>query len=198
MLQHLALNSFSLAGADRYNSVSDFFYGLPEHILLTIEVALVWLPLTFHMVYGLFIASRAESNYFSSTYKWSQNRMYWLQRASGILLVVFLIFHFCTTTLQVKLHGNNPDVVSYAAMRAQFTNFGYAVFILYLLGVLAASYHLCYGLWNFCIRWGITVGEEAQVRVQKFSLFVFIVVTLLGWAALAGFLQTPPALSMQV
>lgn len=198
-VQHLTLNSFSLAGADKYNGVSAFFYGIPEHLLMGIEVFMVWLPLAFHMIYGLMITRRAENNYFTSRYKWSQNRMYAFQRITGLFLMAFLIFHFCTTTLQVKLHGNNPDVVNYSAMQAQFTSNGYIILAVYVLGVLAASYHLCYGIWNFCIRWGITVSDAAQVRIQKLSLGLFVVVTLLGWAALAGFLRSSErAIPMQV
>jgi len=66
-----------------------------------------------------------------------------------------------------------------------------------MLGVLAASYHLGYGIWNFCIRWGITISERAQLRIQKFSLAFFIVITLLGWAALAGFLMNKPGESVE-
>jgi succinate dehydrogenase / fumarate reductase cytochrome b subunit len=196
MLQHLVLNSFSLAGPETYNSVSAFFYSIPEHLLWAIEVLVVWIPLAFHMVYGMFIVSRAENNYLSTRYKWSQNRMFWMQRASGLFLVVFLIFHFSTTTLQAKLHGNT-EMVSYAGMRAQFVGFGYMLFVFYLLGVLAASYHLCYGIWSFCIRWGITESEEAQARVQRFSFGLFLAVTVLGWAALFGFLRAPHIPFMQ-
>src|SRR5690349_3661910 len=84
--QHIILNSFSLAGPDKYNGVSGFFYSMPEHILWTIEIAVIYIPLLFHAIYGLFISSRAKSNYFTTHYKWSQNRMYTLQRWSGIFL----------------------------------------------------------------------------------------------------------------
>ena len=59
---------------------------------------------------------------------------------------------------------------------------------IYMLGTLCASYHLSYGIWNFCIRWGITVSEESQAKVQKFAFVMFICVTIMAWAALAGFL----------
>ncbi len=198
MVQHLTLNSFSLVSPAKYDAVATFFYSMPEHVLLGIEVLMVWLPLAFHMVYGLFISSRAQNNYFSTPFKWSQNRMFMLQRVTGVFLMVFLLFHAATTTLQVKLHGNDPSVVNYAAMQAQFTGFGYAVFAFYVLGILAASYHLAYGVWNFCIRWGITVGDRAQMRIQKFSFALFVGLTLLGWAALGGFLRHREQPSMQV
>lgn len=192
------LNSFSLGGPEKYNSVAGFFYGLPVHILLGIETVMVWIPLAFHMVYGLFITARAQNNYFGGRYKWSHNRMYAFQRISGIFLMVFLIFHFCTTTLQVKLRGDNPAVVDYYAMQAQFSAFYYLILVFYVLGVGAASYHLSYGVWNFCIRWGIAVSEAAQARIQRFSFVLFCALTLLGWVSLLGFMKHRPASSMQV
>jgi len=186
MLQHLTLNSFSLAGPAAYNGVSAFFYSMPEHVLLGIEVVFIWLPLLFHALYGFVIVSHSETNYFTTKYKWSQNRMYTLQRYSGLFLFVFLCVHVATTTLQVKIH-HTTNVVDYSHMREMFSYNGYMFLILYVFGVLAASYHLCYGIWNFCIRWGITIGEKAQASVQKISFGLFIAVNLLGWLALAGF-----------
>lgn len=187
MVQHLTLNSFSFAGREKFNAVIDFFQGMPWHLLLVLEVALIWLPLLFHGVYGLFIVNRGESNYFSSKYGWSQNRMYTLQRYSGIFIFLFLIFHVATTTVNAKMNGER--VIQFDAWHDKLTQYGFAFLILYMLGVMASSYHLAYGVWNFCIRWGITISEKAQIRVQKFSFWMFIVVTLIGWTALAGFLM---------
>lgn len=191
VLQHLALNSFSIAGPDQYNRVSEFFYSLPKHILLALEIFVVLLPLVFHSVYGIFITNRAKPNYLGTTYGWSQNRMYWLQRVSGMFLFVFLIFHVVTTTGKVKVAGDH-NVVDYANMQATFQSYFGLQLAFYALGILAASYHLSYGLWNFCVRWGITVSDEAQARVQKFSFWMFIAVTGLGLAALGGFLIHKP------
>jgi succinate dehydrogenase / fumarate reductase, cytochrome b subunit len=186
MVQHLALNSFSIAGAEKYNSVSAFFYSIPSHLLLALEALAIWLPLLFHSVYGLFITARAEQNYLGTNYKWSQNRMYFFQRLSGIFIFLFLIYHVTTTTIRVKIAGTH-EVVDYASMGTELSRFGYAILLLYALGVLASSYHFSYGIWNFCIRWGISISDRAQLKVQKFAMFTFVALTLLGWAALAGF-----------
>jgi succinate dehydrogenase / fumarate reductase cytochrome b subunit len=74
------------------------------------------------------------------------------------------------------------------AWHEKLTANGYLFFFVYLIAVAAASYHFAYGIWNFCIRWGITISERAQIKVQKFAFAAFIVVTLLGWSALVGFL----------
>lgn len=190
MLQHLTLNSFSLAGPEKFNGVIGFFASIPSHILLVLEIGLLGIPILFHAIYGLFIVNRGEQNYFTTKYKWSQNRMYSLQRWSGILLFFLLIAHVFTTTVNAKINGH--QVIEYAAWHAKLTSNGYIVLIIYMIGVLAASYHLAYGIWNFCIRWGITISEKAQNGVQKFSAAFFVVVTLLGWGALFGFVKGAP------
>lgn len=191
MLQHLVLNSFSWAGADYFNGVVHFFASLPVHFLLALEILLIWLPLLFHAVYGLFIIGRGTTfNYFASKYKWSQNRMYMLQRVTGIIAFLFLVYHVLSTTVAAKMRGE--EVIQFNSWQSHLTSTGYLFLAVYLIGVAACSYHLAYGVWNFCIRWGITVGEAAQIRVQKFAAWMFIVVTLLGWMALGGFLKNPP------
>jgi succinate dehydrogenase / fumarate reductase cytochrome b subunit len=64
--------------------------------------------------------------------------------------------------------------------------------LVYATGIIASSYHLGYGIWNFCIRWGITVSEEAQTRIQKASALIFVALTLLGWGVIAGFIINKP------
>jgi succinate dehydrogenase / fumarate reductase cytochrome b subunit len=189
MAQHLVLNSFSFAGRDKFNGVIEFFEGMPKHFLLATEVLMIWLPLLFHAVYGLFIISRAENNYFTTKYKWSHNRMFFLQRLSGILIFAFLIYHVSSTTVYKYVTGN-VESIKFDAWHDKFHN--PLMLAVYALGILASSYHLGYGLWNFCIRWGITVSEAAQTRIQKLSAVVFVGLTLVGWLALAGFLINKP------
>ncbi len=196
MVQHLTLNSFSFAGPDKFNAVINFFQGMPKHFLLALEVCAIWVPLLFHAVYGLFIANRGQSNYFTSKYGWSQNRMYTLQRYSGIFIFLFLIYHVSTTTINSKINGD--QVLMFDAWHDKLTSYGYVFLIVYMLGVMACSYHLAYGVWNFCIRWGITISDRAQTAVQKFSLVMFIAVTLIGWTALFGFLMPHDNVQYQV
>jgi succinate dehydrogenase / fumarate reductase, cytochrome b subunit len=193
MIQHLTLNSFSIAGRDQFNAVIGFFGGMPIHLLLLLEVVAIWFPLAFHGIYGLFITSRAQQNYVGTKYRWSQNRMYTFQRVSGIFIFFFLIYHVTTTTGRTYLTGSREGIMFDAWHVALTSNF-YILLVFYMLGVLASSYHLAYGVWNFCIRWGITISDAAQIKLQKFAAFLFVAVTLLGWLALAGFVvDRPPA-----
>lgn len=192
MVQHLTLNSFSLTSAAKFNSVGQWFEALPKHLFLLLEIGAIWLPLLFHSIYGIFITNRGQQNLLTTKYRWSQNRMYTMQRWSGIFIFFYLAYHVATTTayrMWLEWRGV-PDahrVVEYAAWHAKLTSFGGLFLVIYMLGILACSYHLAYGIWNFCIRWGITITERAQHRIQKFSLAAFVGITLLGWGALYGF-----------
>ncbi|RYG23784.1 succinate dehydrogenase [bacterium] len=197
MAQHLLLNTFSVAGPGKFNAVLAFFEGIPSYVLLALEAIAIWIPLLFHAIYGLFINSRAQPNFIGTKYGWSQNRMYTLQRYTGIFIFLFLIYHVITTTV-TKYLTHDIRTIQYAAWQEKLTSYGYVFFILYLLGVLASSYHLGYGIWNFCIRWGITISDRAQRQVQKLSFGIFVLLTLLGWAALFGFLMHKPTSTASV
>jgi len=187
MVQHLTLNSFSLAGPTRFNGVIGFFASMPTHILYLLEIVAIWVPLAFHAVYGVFIVSRNDDNYSRPAYKFRENRYYRLQRWSGVAAFFFLIGHVATTTLRAKAQGE--AVIQYDAWHQLLTSNGYIVFVLYAIGVTACSYHLAYGIWNFCIRWGITISEKSQAAMGKFASAAFIALSLLGIAALFGFIR---------
>lgn len=197
MVQHLALNSFTLAGEDKFNGVINFFEGIPKFALLTLEAVAIWIPLLFHAIYGMFIVSRGQPNYRDTKYKWSENAMYSLQRWTGVFIFAFLAYHVLSTT-GVKYATNNPETIKYAAWQAKLTSYYGIFFVIYLLGVAASAYHLAFGVWNFCIRWGISISESAQKTVQKAAVAIFFGLTLLGWGALAGFLLHKPGTSATI
>jgi succinate dehydrogenase / fumarate reductase cytochrome b subunit len=186
LVQHLALNTFSLAGPDKFNGVIAFFESMPLHFLLALKFFAIWLPLIFHAVYGLFITSRAQLNISEKALKYRENWMYTFQRATGFIAFAFLVYHMYSTSIYAQLHGS--EYIEYAAWAEKLSSNGYYLLGVYALGVLACTYHFSYGIWNFCIRWGITISEKAQLSMQKFSMACFVALTLMGWAALGGFL----------
>jgi len=192
MAQHLLLNTYSVAGEAKFNGVLAFFDSIPSYVLLALEVVAIWVPLLFHAVYGMFIIGRAQPNFIGTKYGWSQNRMYTFQRYSGLFIFLFLIYH-TTTTTGAKYLGGDPKVIQFAAWHDKLTDHAYLLLVVYMLGVLTSSYHLGYGIWNFCIRWGITVSDKAQKQVQILAAGITVLLTAFGWAALIGFIVNKPA-----
>lgn len=56
----------------------------------------------------------------------------------------------------------------------------------------AIAFHFSYGLWHFCIRWGITINEKAQETMGKVAKASFVLITLYGVGALTGFFLHKP------
>ncbi len=189
LFQHLTLNTFTLAGPEYFNGVIHFFESMPPHFLYALKAVTIWIPLMFHAVYGLFITSRSLPNISEKAFQYRENWMYTMQRVTGILAFVFLVYHMYSTSITGALYG--VEYIQYNAWQAKLTANNYAFLWIYMLGVLICTYHLSYGIWNFCIRWGLTINESSQLAMQKFSLFCFIVLTGMGWAALIGFLIHP-------
>lgn len=189
LVQHLALNTFSLAGADAFNSIIHFFEGMPAHIKWAMKIGVVWIPLIFHAVYGLVITHRADDKTWSNpAYRYKENRYFVMQRVTGILAAAFLVYHMATTSIAAAIHGAERTIYfeNWAAKLAE-PNGTYLILVVYMLGVAVCSYHFGYGVWNFCIRWGITISERSQQAVAKASAVMAIAITLMGWIALFGF-----------
>lgn len=198
MVQHLTLNSFSIAGPGYFNNVVKFFEAMPWWFLLGIELFGIWLPLFFHAIYGLFIWNRADSKtvarYSKQSQKYKENSYFKWQRWTGVLLFFFIIAHMFETTFRTKITHDPESFIYFEAWATKLAQpivngtGTYLVLALYLVFVAMAAYHLGYGIWNFCIRWGITVSDKAQANMAKFAGGATVALTLLGWAALAGFL----------
>lgn len=188
LVQHLTLNSFALAGAEKFNGVIEFFEGMPKHFLYGLK-ALIWGCLIFHAVYGIFIAMRADGNYGEKSLRFRENRYFMLQRASGIFAFFFLAFHMASTSINAQFNG--AEVIKYGtwAERLAWPNGTYLMLVFYFLGVVASAYHFSYGLWNFSIRWGITVSQRSQDAMAKVAGGAFVAISAIGTLALVGFLN---------
>ena len=187
LVQHLTLNTFSLGGAEKFNGVIQFFEGMPYHFLLGLKIFGIWLPLIFHAVYGFFITSKGSLDLATSTYgKWFGHRYYNFQRISGILAAAFLVYHMTTTSVYAQLRGPE-ETIYYQNWAGHLASYGYLIMAFYMLGVFVSAFHFSFGIWSFCIRWGIAISQRAQSSVAKLSVVSFVLLTILGWAALLGF-----------
>jgi succinate dehydrogenase / fumarate reductase cytochrome b subunit len=181
LVQHLTLNSFALASPAHFNAVIDFFNeNMPWHLLFVLEWGFIFIPLLFHALYGLVITAHGQVNV--GRYGYWRNWMYLWQRITGVILVVYIAAHVWGTTISHRLFGTS---IHYEGMVEYFRS--PLVVAFYLLGITSATFHLSNGIWNFCIRWGITVSEKAQQACARVCAVIFILLTALGWTALFAF-----------
>lgn len=176
---HLWTNSSALNGATIYNehvqSIHDFPY------LIFIEVFGIFLPLLFHSVYGILISAEAKPNVLN--YGYGRNWFYIFQRATGIFLFFFLLFHILNFRFGlipglnlIPVAGNADKAYSIVAGEFQIT----WVLAIYIVGVIATAWHLAYGFFLFAVDWGIVIGEKAQKITLYGCLGLALFLSVLG------------------
>ncbi len=178
LLEHFFTNSFAWHGATAYNEKIEFFQSLPY--LLAIEIAFIFLPLLFHGIYGLYIVWTGKQNVLS--YGYARNWMYFIQRVTGVILILFIGWHLWTTRLSNLFFGTE---VSYDLIHNLVTS--PITFWWMVLGIVSASFHLANGLWSFCIVWGITIGPKAQERMGYLTIGLWLILSFVGVRALYAF-----------
>ncbi|MEW8430840.1 MAG: succinate dehydrogenase, partial [gamma proteobacterium symbiont of Ctena orbiculata] len=141
------------------------------------------LPLLFHAAYGLVILHGSQGNW--NRYPWLHNRFYWLQRLSGIGILLFLLFHVGWTRI---LGIWQPEIRIDLFSHMQELLINPYLFLLYLSGLLLAVFHLCNGLWTMAISWGLTTSVEAQRIWFYFCMLLALLLGALGLHGMLGFL----------
>lgn len=60
-------------------------------------------------------------------------------------------------------------------------------FTLYVIGVLASTFHFANGMWAFLVSWGITVSPRAQRVSSYIWMVVFVLVSAMFLMSLSAF-----------
>lgn len=178
LVEHFFVNSYATRGPEAFNRAAGFMQGLPY--LLALEIVVLYLPILYHGVYGLFITYGGSSN--AEAYGSFRNWMYLLQRASGVIVFAFIGFHVWNTRLSAVLAGAE---VNFRWMAGALSDPW--VFAFYVVGVIAAVFHFANGLWSFLITWGITPGRRAQGLAAAACGVIFVGLSYVGVDILLAF-----------
>jgi succinate dehydrogenase / fumarate reductase cytochrome b subunit len=190
LLFHLYENFHAWTGGpEAYNEAIRSINSMP--LVWLLEIFMIFLPLYFHAIYGIYIAADAKHNV--SNYGYGRNRAFYFQRLTGIITLFFVTWHIYHFRFQ-KLLGNYgapqggesmSGLPSFDIVKAAFAN--NIIFTLYLVGVVAAAYHLCNGIYTFMITWGITVGPKSQRVTFFITNAAFVAVSAMGIFAVLAF-----------
>ena len=204
MIEHMISNAKSTQGPAAYHGAVDFLTSLPG--LYLIEIGLIFLPLLFHGVFGVWIWTTGKSNlaHFRHTANWR----YSVQRWSGVFVLFFVVYHLLHWRFGVQFpwQGDGFGIVHYttltaengaaaggsffAAMAAEFSRV--PMFVFYVLGLAATMYHLANGLWTFAITWGLTRTRAAQKRWGYVCAGLGVALFVAGVFGLVGFVAGGP------
>ncbi|OUM85707.1 MAG: succinate dehydrogenase [Bacillus thermozeamaize] len=176
LIMHLTTNYQATKGAEAYNQAAAMLESLP--FLIVLEVGLIFLPLLFHAIYGLYVMYQASVNL--KNFGTFRNWMFVLQRVTGILTLIFVAWHVWETRL---MRPAEPDF--YQMMAGILSN--PAMYWFYVVGVVAAVFHFANGMWSFLVSWGITVGPRAQQISTYVWMVVFVLLSIVGISAINAF-----------
>jgi succinate dehydrogenase / fumarate reductase cytochrome b subunit len=181
LFEHIVIsNSTAITGPEAYAKQVAFLGGLP--LIFFLELFGIWLPILFHGLYGFYIWYRGDGN--TTQYPWSGNWMYTAQRWTGGIAFVYIIWHTYTMRFTgADLHAD--PAASFAKVQAELMNPLLLAF--YVVGLIAACWHLAYGVWLFAAKWGITPGEKARQRFLLVCLGLFVLMSGVGLASLYTF-----------
>jgi succinate dehydrogenase / fumarate reductase, cytochrome b subunit len=185
LVEHFISNSEATNGVAAYNEQVKFLTSLPfVHVL---EWVFIFIPILYHALYGFYIWYRGESNV--GEYPWTGNWLYTSQRWTGAIAFVYIAFHtYDMRFTGVHLMGGGYNA-AFSKVWFDFQNPWTVAF--YVLGIVAASWHFSYGVWLFCAKWGITVGEQARKRFGYVCLALAIALVGIGLWTITGFVRTP-------
>ena len=180
---HLLTNASVLAGPAAFQSRVDMIHSLGP-LLVPVEVAFIFLPMAFHAAVGFLIIANGMPN--MGSYPYVGNVRYTLQRASGMIAFVFIIWHIIQLHWLGTPFGGGQFDPHHASSSAAVAIRPLWVSALYAVGVLSVVFHFANGLWTLGITWGIWTSPAAMRRANAVSIVVGIVLAAAGLGALSG------------
>ncbi len=175
LAEHFWSNSSALVSATRYNDVSRELQTIPFRPF--VEAIVIWLPILYHGCYGVYIWFRGKSNI--SDYPWVGNWLYTLQRITGLIAFVYIGWHVYSE--RFLTHGKSTYTDVEHVLRNPYALAFMAV------GIVASSFHLGIGIWNFLCKWGLAATVSAQRAAGRLGLLVGVSFSLVGILILVSF-----------
>jgi succinate dehydrogenase / fumarate reductase cytochrome b subunit len=193
MVIHLLTNSTVLTSSATFQRAVYQIHSLGD-ILPVIEWTFIFLPLIFHAIIGVVIIRGGLPN--TGSYSYTSNIRYTLQRASGMIAFLFIMWHVFhmhgwfhseawVENVAVPLGGAQFKPYNAASsLGAAMSGFAYP--ILYAIGVLSCVFHLANGIWTMGITWGVWVSPAAQKRANVVCVLFGVGLAAVSMGALGG------------
>ena len=177
------------AGVETFQHEVEWIHGLP--FLVLIEFGVLFGPIAFHALLGIWFALGASSNL--RRYGYQGNWRYTLQRVTGYIGVVYIFMHIMSLRFRWTFGGLmpvfDPDAAaSSTALHFQGSPLGTPLMAaLYLVCALSLVYHFANGLWTAALTWGLTSSVGAQRRWGYICAAVGLFLAAAAVLAVIGF-----------
>ena len=175
---HLWITSALGSSRDVYDRQIGLLHGGPFFAFL--EVVLLIVPLVYHAAYGVMRSLQPRD----PNHAYDTDVMLTLQRASGVVVLVFIAAHVWEFRGQTWTHG--LAVSSYSTKLTEHlssTQSGVPFIALgYVAGIAATVFHFANGMTSFCATWGLAKTFEARHRMRVLFRVVGVLLFALSTA----------------
>jgi len=157
LVEHIVSNFETWNGPLAYAQQVKFLNALP--LVRVLEWTLIFIPLLFHALYGVWIAFRGRVNV--NVYPWASNWMYISQRVTGLIAFAYILQHVIRERFMGVQLPEHPGA-AFAKVQHELANPW--ILAIYVIAMIATTWHFAYGIWLFAAKWGITPGDKARKR----------------------------------
>jgi len=190
LIEHILSNFEAINGPLAYAQQVKFLNSLP--LVRVLEWAFIFIPLAFHAGYGVYISFRGRSNV--NVYPWAGNWMYIAQRVTGLIAFAYIIQH----VWRQRFSGVSlPEHPGMAFSKVQHELANPWMLAIYVIAMIATTWHFAYGIWLFAAKWGITPGDRARKRFGYVCAAIGTALCVMGlwgmWAFVSPKYQNAPA-----
>ena len=186
LVEHIISNYEIVNGPLAYAKQVLFLNSLP--LVRVLEWVFIFIPLAYHAIYGLFIAIRGRSNV--NVYPWAGNWMYLSQRVTGVIAFLYIVQHLYRQRFTGVSLPEHPGA-AFAKVQHELANPW--MLAIYVIAMIATTWHFAYGIWLFAAKWGITPGDKARKRFGYVCAVVGVGLCLMGLASIYAVVSAPPA-----
>ena len=180
LVEHILSNFEALNGPLAYAQQVKFLNSLP--LVRVLEWAFIFLPLAYHAGYGVWISLRGRASV--NVYPWAGNWMYLMQRVTGIIALAYIIQHVWRQRFSGVSLPEHPGA-AFAKVQHELSNPW--MLAIYVIAMIATTWHFSYGIWLFCAKWGITPGDRARRRSGYVCTVLGVVLCAAGLASMYAF-----------
>ncbi len=183
VIVHLLTNALVINGPESYQRAVDQIHSLGV-ILPLVEWVFIFIPILFHATIGIIIISGGLPN--SGAYPYGSNIRYTLQRATGMIVFAFILWHVWQMHHLGSAIGGGRFDPDHATSSTAIVLSDFWVRLLYGVGMLSAVYHLSNGLWTQGITWGIWVTPGAMRRAGRVCVVFGLLLAAVGLTSIYG------------
>jgi succinate dehydrogenase / fumarate reductase, cytochrome b subunit len=177
LVEHIISNFETLNGPLAYAQQVKFLNSLP--LVRVLEWAFIFIPLAFHALYGLFIAFRGRVSV--NVYPWASNWMYVSQRITGVIAFLYIIQHVWRQRFSGISLPENPGA-AFHKVQVELSNPW--MLAIYVIAMIATTWHFAYGIWLFAAKWGITPGDKARKKFGYVCTAFGLALCIMGLASI--------------